>query len=68
MKWTGDYGTVRFLMASSNLEGVDEFDVDSVTGALTVRNCALLNYEAKQDYSFLVEARDNYRPSVISNN
>lgn len=62
----GDFGAVSYLMSASNLEGVDEFDVDLVSGALTVRDCSRLDYEKKNSYSFLVEARDFYRPGVTS--
>lgn len=63
---TGVYGNVSYLMFQNNLEGNDEFDIDLISGDMFVKNCALIDFEKKPSFSFLVEARDYYRSGVIS--
>lgn len=64
----GEFGLVRYLFASNNVEGEDEFAIDLVTGAMTIKDSALLDFEKKRTYRFAVQARDNYRPNILSKN
>ena len=64
---SGEFGIVKYLFARNNLEGEDEFQIDLDSGDMTVQNGPLLDYEKKQTYSFFVEARDYYRPNILSN-
>ena len=54
------------MFARNNLEGEDEFQIDLDSGNMTVKNGPLLDFETKKKYSFFVEARDNYRPNILS--
>ena len=64
---SGALGQVTYLFSSSNIEGGDRFAVNATTGELSVClvDGAVVDYESKSSFSFLVEARDNYRPGIV---
>lgn len=51
-------------MARFNIEGVDEFAIDPITGELSIKNSSLLDYDGPtKSYKFYVEAFDNNDPT-----
>ena len=64
--YKGAYGTVNYMISDQTFEGLDQFAIDLYTGEMTVRDCELLDYEKKTNYSVVVEARDYYRPGITS--
>ena len=65
---SGEFGKVNYLFYRINDEGGDQFEVDLETGEIRVRliNGAVLDFDTKPVFLFYVEARDYYRPNIIS--
>lgn len=64
------FGVVSYLIPETDLSGArDYFSIDMQSGRISVdlKNGRHLDYDSPlKSFSFNIEARDNYRPSVIS--